>query len=131
MLRLWGLDGTGRHASTCALGEAARGHNTAVDTLYQYAKLVDPDAALEPREVVTTQDRLLPADILSTAFGRLMAADLGVTSPVVAAMTEEAKQGMVDSKKSGAGGHRRRAHQGGHSLRAPRGQPLRVTAPGA
>ena len=68
------MDGTGRHASTCCTGEATRGHNRCVATLFHYAKVIDPDAAMEPREVIPST-RLRPADILTAAGCRLSAAD--------------------------------------------------------
>ena len=50
---------------------------------------------MEPRELVPTQGRLRPADILSAAACRLTAADLGITSPSVAKSAEQAKDDMV------------------------------------
>ena len=55
---------------------------------------------MEPREVVPSQSRLRPADILSAAVCRLTAADLGVTSPAVASTAEQAKEAMVARKLS-------------------------------
>ena len=40
------MDGTGRHATTCCLGEATRGHNRCVETLFTYAQAVDPESAM-------------------------------------------------------------------------------------
>ena len=94
------MDGTGKHASTCSKGEATRGHNRFVETIYQYVKLVDSEAIMEPREIVPSQARLRPADILSTAACRLTAADLGITSPAVAFSSEEARDNMYDRKTS-------------------------------
>ena len=92
------MDGTGRHASTRTIGEATRGHNRCVETIFQYAKVIDPEAVMEPREIVPSQGRLRPADILSAAACRLTAADLGVTSPAVAESAEKAKDAMVARK---------------------------------
>ena len=92
------MDVTGRHESTCCIGEATRGHNRCVETIFNYAKTIDPEAVTEPREVVPSQGRLRPADILSTAACRLTAADLGVTSPATAETAEKAKDAMVTRK---------------------------------
>ena len=93
------MDGTGKHASVCCIGEATRGHNRCVETLFQYVKIIDPEALMEPREVVPSQHRLRPADILSAAACRLTAADMGITSPAVATSAEKAKDRMVERKK--------------------------------
>ena len=53
---------------------------------------------MEPRELIPSQNRLRPADILSAAACRLTAADLGVTSPATAESAERAKEQMVERK---------------------------------
>ena len=92
------MDGTGRHSSTCCIGEATRGRNRCVEVLFQYAKVVDPEAEMEPRALVPARDRLRPADLLTTAACRLTAADSGVTSPAVASSAEAAKEAMFNRK---------------------------------
>ena len=92
------LTTTGEHASKCSTGEATRGHNRGTETIFNYAVIVDPEAQMEPRELVPTQDRLRPAEILSAAACRLTAADLGITSPSVAESAEQAKDDMVARK---------------------------------
>merc|ERR1711963_1132729 len=92
------MDGTEQHASTCCIGEATRGHNRCIETLFQCVKSVDPEAAMETRGIIPTQECLRPADILSAAACRLTAADLVVTSPAVAETAEKAKEAMVARK---------------------------------
>ena len=89
------MDGTGRHATPCCLGEATRGHNRCVETLFTYAQAVDPESVKEPRELVPTQQHLRPADILTAAARRLTAVDMGVTSPSTATSSEQAKIATV------------------------------------
>ena len=93
------VDGRGEHASKCCIGEATRGHNRCAEEIFHYVKQIDPEANSEPREVVPSQKRLRPADILTTAAcSRLTAADLGITSPAVADSAELAKEAMVSRK---------------------------------
>merc|ERR1711873_13075 len=92
------LDQTGRHETTCSTGEATRGHNRCVATLFHYARIVDPDSRMEPRELVPSQPSLRPADLLTAAACRLTAADLGITSPGVSSSAEAAKDKMVKRK---------------------------------
>jgi hypothetical protein len=77
------LDPSGRHASTCALGEATRGHNGIKNVLFAYAQIADPQSELEPTHVIASRPQDRPADILSAATGRLSALDVGVTSLAV------------------------------------------------
>ena len=68
------------------------------ETIFQYAALIDSEAVMEPREVVPTQNRLRPADILTAAASRLMAADFGITTPARAISAERAKEDMFERK---------------------------------
>ena len=118
------MDTTGQRSSACAVGEARTGHNRCTEILYNYAKTVDHEAEMEPRDLVPTQGRLRPADLLTTAGGRLTAADLGVTSPAVAASAEEAMEAMFARKKKGACGNWTRTGSPGHQVHPHGSQPL-------
>ena len=88
------LDSAGRHAGRCAIGEATRRHNGITSVLHGFCLLVDSDAALEVPNLVEAQSRSRPADLLISATGRLIGADLGVTSPDTAISGTEAAQNM-------------------------------------
>ena len=93
------VDCRGEHASKCCIGEATRGHNRCAEEIFHYVKQVDPEAHSEPRGIVPSQNRLRPADILTTAAcSRLTAADFGITSPAVADSAVLAKEAMVSRK---------------------------------
>ena len=93
------LDTDGRHASVCCTGEATRGHNRCVDILYSYAKSLDPATEHEPSDLVASQARLRPADLLTAAACRLTAVDVGVTSPAVAESGSAAMRAMDKRKR--------------------------------
>ena len=86
------MDDAGRHASTCCLGEATRGHNRCVENLLACAQQLDSESVMEPRELVPSQGHLRPADILTAAARRLTAVDLGVTSPATSTSSEKQKR---------------------------------------
>ena len=77
---------SGKHASTCALSQATAGHNDVRDVVFAYASEADPASELEPMELVSSRPRARPADVLTPAAipGRVVALDIGITSPAVA-----------------------------------------------
>ena len=80
------LDAAGAHASCCAAWEATKGHNAIRDTLFAYAIEANPSSEWEPENLVASQQRARPADVLTSAAiaGRVAALDVGVTSHAAA-----------------------------------------------
>ena len=72
----------GRHAHNCASGPATVGHSDARDRLLELARLGDPRAEKEAKNLIPAAPALRPADVLTSAAGdRLMALDVGIASP--------------------------------------------------
>ena len=92
------LDTAGVHASKCATGEATRRHNKVAKVLMGFASTVDPEAEMEPTELVASAPHVRPADVLTAAPGRLTAWDVGVTSSDTGTTGEKAAQNMHDRK---------------------------------
>ena len=94
------LDAAGAHASTCCTGEATVGHNLIKEVLRRYALLADPRTEIEPTNLVRSRPADRPADVLTTAAGRLSALDVGVTSTATAsAPGEDAAEAMWRRKR--------------------------------
>ena len=77
------LDTAGGHASCCSLGEATVGHDAIRDCVYRYGCEADHATEWEPQDLVSSQPRARPADVLTPAAfpGRVAALDVGVVSP--------------------------------------------------
>ena len=93
------LDPMGEHSSKCCVGEATRGHNACGKVLWGYALDADPGAEREPAQLVQQDPALRPADLLTSASGRQIGADIGITSPSTACSGDKAMKNMVKRKK--------------------------------
>ena len=77
------MDVRGAHSQCCALGAATRGHYMVCHDVHMLASLGDPQTCAEPRGLVPTRPMLRPADILTSATSRGLAAlDVGICSPL-------------------------------------------------
>ena len=66
--------------------------------MFEYARIVDPEADTEVQDLVASNASLRPADLPTAAARRLKAVDIGVTSPSVASSGQAAMRMMVDRK---------------------------------
>ena len=87
------LDTAGAHATCCSLGEATAGHNAIRDCLFRYGSEADPATEWEPQDLVSSQPRARPADVLTPAAfaGCVAALDVGVVSPAAHPGTDAAE----------------------------------------
>ena len=77
------LDSAGGHATCCAIGESTRGHNAVRDAVFAFAEMADPAAEKEAEDLVPSDPRARPADVLTSAAipGCVAALDIGVVAP--------------------------------------------------
>ena len=88
------LDTAGGHATCCALGESTAGHNAVRDCIFRFAADADPATELEPQDLVPSQPRARPADVLTPAAfpGCVAALDVGVVAPAAHPGVDAAEQ---------------------------------------
>ena len=64
-----------RHVSWCSLGAVTAGHNAIRDCISDFASSADPSTEKEPEDLVSSQPRARPADVLAfSAFRPFMVA---------------------------------------------------------